>query len=172
MKQSFAALVAVIILAGTVSVSHAQFTSHNVYLGPEIALGRYGTGAAVGGFAEFPLTNPGTMGPGILALALRLDYWGYTNGDYTYSFIPISAMADYHFPLQASQFDPFAGLGLGYDVVNTTYAGTGISSPGYKSGLFLVGQIGARYFFSPGFAARAEVGFGDAFLGLGVDFKL
>jgi len=174
-KQLLTIITLAVLSVGSISANDAkaQFTNGSVFLGPEIALPGYGSGGiAVGAFLEFPVTHPGSVGPGLLGVAFRVDYWGWSNGFYSYSFIPFAAILDYHFVLEDRRFDPFIGLGLGYDVVNVSYSGEGPVNSGYASGIFVLAQIGARYFFSPNFAGRAELGFGGSYLGIGVDFRL
>lgn len=160
----------------------AQFTNGSDYIGPELGLGLgYGGGILFGGMFEAPITNPGTVGPGRLAIAARVDYWswsdGYGNYTYTYSYIPIGVICDYHFVISDPNWDLFAGLGSGYVVVSSSYSGPAFGdgfnpSSSYGSGIFITGQLGARYFFSPSMAVRAEYGFGYLPFAVGLDFRI
>jgi hypothetical protein len=153
--------------------SRAQFTNGSVFLGPELGLGLgYGGGIVIGGMIESPITNPGTVGSGRLAIAGRLDYWSWSDGFYSYSYIPLAAYCDYHFALNDPRWDLFAGIGLGYVIVNASYSGDLSANYGYNSGVFLAAQAGMRYFFSPNIDFRAELGIGYMPLGVGVDFRL
>ncbi len=172
MKNSFRILipiVAVLVLLSA-NTAEAQFVNGSFYVGPEIGVPSYGTGAAAGLLAEFPLTDAKSFGPGILALGIRGDYWTTKDPNYLYHFLAISAMANYHFPLDKGKFDPFIGAGLGYDIVGTTQTGTAPVS--YKSRPFFTAQVGSRYFLTSRFDFRAQVGFGDCYLALGFDFRL
>ena len=137
--------------------AHAQFTNGSLYLGPELGLGLgYGGGIVVGGMIESAITNPGTVGPGRLSIAGRIDYWGWSDGFYTWSFIPFAAYCNYHFVINDPRWDLFAGLGLGYAVVTSSYNGPGSSAISY-GGAFITGDIGARYFVSPNVAIRLNM---------------
>jgi hypothetical protein len=162
----------------------AQFTNGSNYIGPEIGLGLgYGSGIMIGGMFETPITDPGTVGPGRLAIAARIDYWSWSDSylgayayTYSYSYIPIGVICDYHFVLHDTRWDPFIGLGLGYVIISSSYSGPAFGpgfnpSASYGSGLFFTGQIGARYFFSPSMAIRAEFGFDYLPLAVGLDFR-
>ncbi len=175
-----------LLVAGIFSVTalcatnaQAQFVNGSDYIGPEIGLATgYGSGLMFGGMFEVPITNPGTAGPGILAIAARVDYFGWSYPDWTISFIPIGVFCDYHFgPLMSdTRWDPFVGLGLGFVIANASYKGAPIDgynpSSAYGSTVFFTGQLGARYFFSPSMAVRAEYGFSYTGLSVGLDFKI
>ncbi len=156
------------------SRASAQFTNGSDYIGPELGLGLgYGGGVVIGGMFEAPITHPGTVGSGRLAIAGRLDYYSWSDGYYSYSFIPIGVYCDYHFAMADPKWDLFLGLGLGYVIVNASYSGdlNGYSY-GYNSNVFVTGQAGFRYFFSPNMAIRAEIGLGYLPLGVGLDFRI
>lgn len=164
------------------SRANAQFVNGSDYIGPELGLGfGYGGGVLFGGMFEAPITNPGTVGPGRLAIAARIDYWSWSDSypgaySYTYSYIPIGVLCDYHFALSDPKWDLFGGLGLGYVIVSSSYTGPAFTegfnpSSSYGSGIFITGQLGARYFFSPSIAIRAEYGFSYLPFAVGLDFR-
>jgi len=174
---SFLSAMALAVLFLTPVASRAQFTNGSLYLGPELGLGiGYGSGVVLGGMIESPITNPGTVGSGRLAIAGRIDYYSYSDGLYSsYSWIPIGVYCDYHFALDDTRWDPFLGLGLGYVIVSQSYTGPNSDLFNYAYGgstVFLAFQVGARYFVSPNIAIRAEFGLGYLPLGIGVDFRL
>lgn len=155
--------------------AHAQFTNGSLYLGPELGLGLgYGGGIVLGGMVESPITNPGTVGPGRLSIAGRIDYWSWSDGYYSLSYIPIGVYCNYHFVINDPRWDLFAGLGLGYAVISQSYNGPSGVPYSYPSAstVFITGDIGARYFVSPNIAIRAEYGLSYLPLGIGVDFRI
>jgi hypothetical protein len=157
------------------SRASAQFVNGSLYLGPELGLGLgYGGGVVLGGMVESAITNPGTVGSGRLAIAGRIDFYSWSDGYYSYSYIPIGIYCDYHFALDDTRWDPFVGLGLGYVIVSASYSGPSDNNYnyGYGSTVFLAAQAGVRYFVSPSVAIRAELGLGYLPLGVGVDFKI
>ena len=137
--------------------ARAQFTNGALYLGPELGIGLgYGGGIVLGGMIESAITNPGTVGSGRLAIAGRIDFYSWSDGPFSYSFIPIAAYCDYHFALNDTRWDPFIGLGLGYVIVHSSGFEDGFGY-GYGSNLFLAAQVGVRYFVNPNLAIRAEL---------------
>jgi hypothetical protein len=170
------------------SLVSAQFTNGSSYIGPELGLGiGFGNGIMFGGMFETTITDPGTVGPGRLAIAARVDYWSWSdnngvfqnNNSWSYSYIPIGAICDYHVELldpkgMQTKWDPFVGIGLGYVIVSSSYSGPASGtkpSSSYGSGLFFTGQVGARYVFSPSMAIRAVYGLSYLPLCVGLDFK-
>jgi hypothetical protein len=92
-------------------------------------------------------------------------YWKTTN-------VLIGGRGSFHYPL-IEKLDTYTGLLLGYNIFNTKYDSSysGFNSAS-SSGLALAWFAGARYYFSDKFAAMAEVGYGIAYLTLGVSLKL
>jgi opacity protein-like surface antigen len=87
--------------------------------------------------------------------------------------MPIGVICDYHFALSDPKWDLFLGLGLGYVIVSESnnFPQGQAYSYAYGSGLFFTGQAGARYFFSPSMALRAEYGFSYLPFAVGLDFR-
>ena len=82
--------------------------------------------------------------------------------------------ANYHFALEDKTWDPFLGLGLGYQNVSSSYDGPfgSLYSSAWGSGIFFSLQAGARYFFSDNLALRALLGFGITYIVVGLDFGI
>ena len=102
-------------------------------------------------------------------------YIGYSSAKYsnywkTSNFL-IGARGSFHYPL-ANKLDTYTGLQLGYNIFSTkyydTYSGAFNAS---SSGLAYAWFAGARYYFSDKFAGMIEVGYGIAYLNLGVAIK-
>ncbi|MDP4198872.1 MAG: hypothetical protein Q8922_15335 [Bacteroidota bacterium] len=82
MKTKFVLFASLLLLAlvAAFNPSRTQFTNGSTYIGPELGLGiGFGNGIMFGGMFETPITNPGTVGPGRLAIAARVDYWSWAN---------------------------------------------------------------------------------------------
>jgi outer membrane protein W len=80
--------------------------------------------------------------------------------------------ANYHFQLEDNEkFDPFLGLGLGYQIISCDYDGIG-SDICSNSALYFIGRVGARYFLNEKFAAYADAGAGGATVNVGVTLRL
>ena len=146
-------------------------TGYKATLPPLSVSGEYGV-------ADDFLTDDLTLGIGgylgIAGSKYETAWAGYTYG-YKYTYTVIGARGTLHYPL-VDNFDTYAGLMLGYNVVN--YKETG-NWPTVINGNDATGStmafsiyVGGRYYFSDNFAAMAELGYGIAYLNLGVALKL
>jgi len=123
-------------------------------------------------------------GPGVIGLgayvgykSLRFKRYDYpVHFDYKWSYTILGARGAYHYEF-LDNLDTYAGLLLAFNVVSrtdNTYADTGYNSPGYAGSGSDVGLtlfIGGKYYFSDNFAALLELGYGIAYLNLGVAYK-
>jgi len=100
----------------------------------------------------------------------KYDYLGW---GYKYSNIILGAGGLFHYPL-IDKLDTYAGILLGYNIANASEFGTSIGwdYSATSGGFVFSGFVGARYYFAPKFAAFAQVGYGIAYLTLGVSIKL
>jgi hypothetical protein len=93
-----------------------------------------------------------------------------------YSYITIAARGSYHAPLDVKNTDLYGGVGLGYTIVSSKYEGpaqTGLFIAGASGSYMFFGiHVGGRYYFSPNFAAFAELGYGFGILNVGVALKI
>jgi hypothetical protein len=99
----------------------------------------------------------------------KYDYLGW---GYKYSNILIGAGGMFHYPL-IDKLDTYAGILLGYNIASSTEFGTpvGWDYSATSGGFVFSGFVGARYYFTEQFAAFAQVGYGVAYLTLGVSIK-
>ncbi|KPL12418.1 MAG: hypothetical protein AMS26_17900 [Bacteroides sp. SM23_62] len=123
------------------------------------------------------------LGPGILGVGGYFgissykweDSYGGTTYGWKYSNIIIGARGNYHY-IFAEKLDTYAGLMLGYNIVNSKATGTWPALFGdlsANSSTFIWSlYVGGRYYFSDSFAVMAELGYGIAWLNIGVAFKL
>jgi hypothetical protein len=100
----------------------------------------------------------------------KYDYLGW---GYKYSNIIVGAGGLFHYPL-VDNLDTYAGILLGYNIATATEFGTpiGWDYNATSGGIVFSGFVGARYYFSENFAAFAQVGYGIAYLTLGVSIRL
>jgi hypothetical protein len=115
---------------------------------------------------------------GVIGVGGYLGYasykWDYANYDWGYkisNFI-IGARGSFHYPL-VDKLDTYAGVLTGYRIVRYkefgTYSGYYDYTP--SGGLVWSGFVGARYYFQENLAAMAELGYGIAYLTIGVALK-
>jgi hypothetical protein len=122
------------------------------------------------------------LGPGVLGVGgyfgIASYKWEGTAGGYTYGFkesnIIIGARGNYHYNF-VEKLDTYAGLMLGYNIINGKETGDWPFGSYYSvnSSAFIWSfYIGGRYYVGEAFAVMAELGYGIAWLNIGVAFKL
>ena len=86
--------------------------------------------------------------------------------------IIIGARATLHYAL-VNKLDTYTSLMLGFNAVSWKWTGDyyGYSGSSASSGLTMLWNVGARYYFTDKIAAFAELGYGFAILNLGVAMK-
>lgn len=160
---------------------HSQVKVGDNFLGGSIGLWAKGKTPVLGASFESMVTGSSSGAFGIGGLYRYHGYdENYNNGNSrNYNFSSIGFQANYNFTnIGAGEFVPYIGLTLGYNNVSSSYVTRNnavVVSDSYNSGLWVWGQLGARYFFSNKVAGTFRVGVGndDFFpLEIGVDFKL
>jgi len=146
------------------------FTVGYTDFGPVIGLGAIdGADISVGGRFEHAFKELPNAGNGVLAFGASVDFYRYDLSPFgSFTYTPIGGFVNYHFRLQNTKIDPFAGVGLGNYVVTTPVNCTGCS---YNSGVYLIAHGGVRYFYRPNLAFYADVGAYAGALHVGVMFK-
>jgi len=189
MRRSFntivSGMVALAFIGTTAHVARGQAKNGSAIFGPGytdigavVGLGGLnGASASFGGRFEHAIKPLPDLGNGMLGIQVAAEYYSWSSNfvgySWSYKYIPLGVTANYHFKLDEPKIDPFVGLGLGYNVVNCSFSGSGINnSCGYNSGIYFIGRAGARYFFAPNMALYGDVGAGGATLNLGIMFKL
>ncbi|SRR5690606_152005 len=97
--------------------------------------------------------------------------WDYMNYGWSYSSVIVGARGSLHYQF-VDKLDTYTGLMLGYNVVSSKShgsAGSGASAVG--SGLVYSWILGGRYYFTDNLAALLELGYGVAYLNLGIALK-
>jgi hypothetical protein len=106
-------------------------------------------------------------------------YLGFSSYKYTYansgwktSNIIIGARGNFHYPL-VEKLDTYTGLLLGYGIVNNKFFGAYNEGDygGSSSGIQWAWFVGGRYYFKENLAAMLELGYGVAYLNLGIALK-
>jgi hypothetical protein len=102
----------------------------------------------------------------------------FVYGKWKYTYIFLGVTGNYHFIEKNRNFDAYAGIGLGYDIVsssvtyNNGYDAAHYSFSGGVSYFAYDVHVGARYYFSPRLAAMAELGYGFGLFRVGLSYKL
>jgi hypothetical protein len=98
-------------------------------------------------------------------------YYGY-NWGYTYSNLIIGGRVAAHYPF-LDKLDTYGGIMIGFDIVTDKEYGTnsGFTANSHGSGLVWSSFLGARYYFNDKIAAMGEIGYGIAWLNLGLSYK-
>jgi hypothetical protein len=113
---------------------------------------------------------------GVIGVGPYLGYssykYEYSGWGWKYTNIIIGARGNFHYPL-VNKLDTYTGLLLGYNVSSSKEFGT---SSGYdynasSGGIVWAWFIGGRYYFSDNFGAMLELGYGVAYLNLGIALK-
>jgi hypothetical protein len=163
------------------SVVFAQLREGDNLLGP--SLGIYTTPSVPTFGLNFEhqvtqLDNFATLGlGGVVRYTTFRDNFPYSDyNDYNYFTVGFQSSLNFN-NIGEGRFVPFVGLVLGYNNVGAsyvTYDGR-VYTSSYSSGLWLWGQAGFRYFFTPKVAGGIRIGAGNFnfnALELSLDFKL
>ena len=123
-------------------------------------------------------------GPGVISLGGYAGYKGYSYSgksagysfDEKWHYTVLGVRSAYHYNgWDLQKLDLYAGVMLSYNILSYSYsdnAGASVANAGaYGSAAGFSLYVGGRYFFSEHFAAVAELGYGVAFLNVGVAAK-
>ena len=115
---------------------------------------------SLGGYAGFAMTETDWL-------------WG----TWSYTHVIIGARGSYHF-YSEDDIDAYGGLMIGYNIVSSSveYKHGYSHLPSYQSasgsGLTYSAFVGGRYYFSDSFGAYSELGYGIAYLSVGITLKM
>ena len=118
---------------------------------------------------------------GVIGVGAYVGYysykWHYTYATYDYGWkysnIIIGARGSFHYPL-IDKLDTYLGVILGYRILSSSSFGT-VGTYDYtqdSGGIAYSGYVGGRYYFSDKFSGFAELGYGIAYLTLGLGILL
>lgn len=114
---------------------------------------------------------------GVIGVGPYLGYssykYEYSSWGWKYTNLIIGARGNFHYPL-LDKLDTYTGLLLGYNIASSKEFGN--ITPGWDysysaGGVAWSWFVGGRYYFSESFAVMAELGYGIAYLNLGVALK-
>lgn len=118
------------------------------------------------------------LGPGNLGVGGYIGYnaykYEYRDWGWKYTNLIIAGRGTYHFVDLVDDLDLYGGVLLGARIVSAKEFGTSLGWPynASSSGVAYSVFAGARYFFGPSFGVMAELGYGIAYLSLGVSVKI
>jgi len=117
--------------------------------------------------------GPGNLGVGAYLgySAYKYDYYG--DWGWKYNTLIMAARGTYHFTDLVDKLDLYGGVALGAEIVSNKAFG---DYPGYgysvnNSGVAYEMFAGARYYFTDNLGAMAELGYGIAWLKIGLSLK-
>ncbi|MDR2497472.1 MAG: hypothetical protein LBD21_10145 [Tannerellaceae bacterium] len=108
---------------------------------------------------------------GAIGIGAYLGYYGNTASDRHYNHYVLGTRGAFHYQF-IPKLDTYGGLMLGYNIASVNWAGQG-ESVGTATGSALGYSffVGGRYFFKPNLGVYSELGYGVAYLSLGLTFK-
>lgn len=187
-------VLAAFLIGALSSISYAQpFQKGTNVISAGIGLGGhfggYSTSSSTPGISlQFEHGNWEIGGPGVISLGGYLGYKSYKNEyaglynynySYKWNYTIIGLRSAYHYNgIESETWDVYGGLMLSYNILSFKYedndplTNDNIYEGSYGSQVGLTAYVGGRYFFSDKVGAFAELGYGVAYLTLGVSFKL
>ena len=177
--RSFFAILFVLSVASVKAQTYSTGTnviSAGIGLGSSIAGYTYGSQSpAISLQYERGVWN---AGPGVVSLGGYAGFKSYkfSDGPYTakWNYTIIGVRGAYHYTgLEVKKLDVYGGLMLAYNILkySDNYSGATYTATGsYGSSLGFSVFVGGRYHFSDNLAAFAELGYGVAYLNLGLAF--
>jgi len=179
-KLIFLAILA-IILQLSAKNAFSQLSKGDGLLGGTVGLWSKADAPTFGVNYESQLTQLGDVATlslgGIIRLTTFKDNYPSSNY-YDYRYTTFGLQSNLNFNLIGDgKFVPFVGAVLGYNNISSTYVNRNgsVEVAKYDSGLWLWGQLGARYFFAPKVAGVVRLGAGNFDFNsveIGIDFKL
>ena len=172
------AFVAITVLLTSGSYSQAKNGENVITAGLGLGYpGAYGTMGMPPIFVSFDHGIQSKVSVGGV-VSFSTSKYSFTTDDWSYTYIFVGARGAYHFGdliKDNKDFDLYGGLTLGYHIVSSSFSGKDeklhVYSPGagyFGFGIF----VGGRYYFSPKWAATAELGYDIGFLKIGISYKL
>jgi len=176
-----------LLLLGTYALNAQSFVKGNKVLNFSVGLGStlytgsgYSSAVPPVSFSFEKGIVDGIAGKGAIGVGGYLGYtsakwlWSGQSYGWKYSSIIVGGRGAFHFPL-INKFDTYGGVMLGYNIVTAKETGTwpGTTTTAASASEFTWSLFaGGRYYFTPNFAGLVELGYGIAYLNLGIAIKL
>ena len=125
------------------------------------------------GYMEDFMVEDLTLGlGGYLGFASSKYEYRALNWGWDYNYIILGGRGGLHYPV-VEDFDTYAGVMMGVNIVSSSAFGTADTGrSAASSGLVFSLYAGGRYYLTEQFAFMAEIGYGIAYLNLGIAYKL
>jgi hypothetical protein len=172
-------LLTVILGAGFISTE-----AQNFKVGEQVVNVGLGLGSNLGGGIPFSVTyekgfKDGILDKGVLSWGGLLGFATYNDDKwrgygYNYTYWILGGRVALHYPIvEDRKLDTYAGIMLAYNVVNHTDYGqyNGLNYSPNSNYLQPGFYLGAHYYFTDKISGSAELGYGIAFLTIGVGYK-
>lgn len=181
MKRLLLIFVAVCLTVAQVAAQDPVFSKGDKVLNLALGIGSTlysgsfykGTIPPISGSLEFGVVD-NVLEKGSVGVGPYVGFSGYKYHyfDYTakYTNIIIGARGAFHYPL-LNKLDTYTGLLLGYDIVSFKETGFLTGYNASSSGIAWSWFVGGRYWFTNNLAGLLELGYGIAYLNLGVALK-
>lgn len=161
-------LIVVSLIATTAIYAQSPLETGGIQVNGGLGFSTWGVPVYAG--ADYGLMDDITIG-GEVSYRSYKENIGFV--DFSHKIIGIAGNGNYHFNTLLdipSEWDFYAGLTLGFFIINSPSGYAGNSS----SGLGLGGQIGGRYFFNDQLGINLEFGGANVFSGgkIGITYKL
>lgn len=157
-------ILAIVPLALALHAEAEQLNEGDVIAGAALGLGWGGLtigGSLERGFREDIAPNT-TLSAGLTGIYTNYDYATFYSANHTF----IGGMVNLNYYTEdLGEFQPYAGLTIGYSLISVDGGYTG----SYGSGLSGGAQIGTRYYFSDTLALNVRLGF--PVTSVGVDYR-
>lgn len=183
MKKNFKKIALIIALAtvGTFSATAQSYDAGNKLLNVGVGLGSTLSAAGlktslppIGLSFEYGFTEKISGGAYVGYSSASEEFAGFGgNYKWNYTYTIVGARGSYHFAT-SDKLDPYFGATLGYNVVSVNLekpaGGLDVTAASASAVLYSL-HLGTRYYFTDNIGAFAELGYGIAYLQLGVAVK-
>lgn len=101
-------------------------------------------------------------------------WWTLPDYGFRATYLIFGGRLNYHMNPASEKVDTYAGVMLGYNAVSISEWGGNVSRPASLdfSGVLYGGQVGVRYYLSPGLGVFTEAGYGIGYVTAGLSLKL
>lgn len=179
MKKIF--ILAAFMLAFVSSQAQDVFKKGDNLIGAQVGIGK---GLAISATYERAVVDNLFDGKGSIGVGGYVGYlhdkdsytYGGIEAGWKYDDIILGARGNLHYQF-INRLDTYAGLMLGYEVVNAkaygkgTGGGTITEASADASGFAFSIHVGTRYYFTDNFAAGVELGYGVSYANVGIAYK-